>query len=94
MLTSHVYDANGLPGPFVKLNTLKYGDKIIIHAYGKKYTYEVRANTVVDPSDASVFKHEEKAWLTLVTCKEYDEATNTYKKRVAVRAVLVSVDWE
>jgi sortase (surface protein transpeptidase) len=39
-------------------------------------------------------KHEEKSWLTLVTCKDYDEKTNTYRKRVVVRAVLVSVEWE
>jgi LPXTG-site transpeptidase (sortase) family protein len=91
VLTGHVYGANGLPGPFVKLGVLKYGDKIIIHAYGRKYTYEVRSNAVVEPTDTSIFRHEEKAWLTLVTCKEYDPKTNTYKKRVVVRAVLVSV---
>jgi LPXTG-site transpeptidase (sortase) family protein len=94
VLTSHVYGSNGLPGPFVNLNTLKYGDKIVVHAYGQKYTYEVRTNTVVDPNNASVFAHEDKAWLTLVTCKEYDEKTNTYGKRVVVRAVLVAVGWE
>ena len=91
VLTGHVYGSNGLPGPFVNLNGLKYGDKIVVHAYGQKYTYEVRTNAVVDPNDASVLKHEEKAWITLVTCKEYDEKTNTYGKRVVVRAVLVSV---
>ncbi|MEP7137327.1 MAG: sortase, partial [Chloroflexota bacterium] len=94
VLTGHVYDANGLPGPFVNLNKLKYGDKFIIHAYGQKYTFEVRTNQVVDPSDLSSFKHEEKSWLTLITCKEYDAKTNTYKQRVVVRAVLVSVDWD
>jgi LPXTG-site transpeptidase (sortase) family protein len=83
--------SNGLPGPFVNLNTLKYGEKIIIRAYGQKYTFEVRSNTIVEPDDSSVFKHEEKPWLTLVTCREYDERTNSYLKRVAVRAVLVSV---
>ncbi|GAB4461397.1 MAG: hypothetical protein Kow0070_18910 [Anaerolineales bacterium] len=92
VLTGHVYGANGLPGPFVNLNKLKYGDKIIIHAYGAKYIYEVRANTIVGTSDTSIFRHEEKAWLTLVTCQEYDAKTNTYKKRVVVRAVLVSVE--
>jgi LPXTG-site transpeptidase (sortase) family protein len=92
VLTSHVYGSNGLPGPFVGLNALKYGDKIVIHAYGQKYTFEVRINQVVEPNDASIFKHEEKSWLTLVTCKEYDAGTNTYKKRVVVRAVLISVE--
>jgi LPXTG-site transpeptidase (sortase) family protein len=91
VLTSHVYLPNGLPGPFVGLNKLKYGDKIIVHAYGQKYTFEVHTNQVVTPNDTSAFKHEEKSWLTLITCKEYDQKTNTYKKRVVVRAVLVSV---
>jgi len=94
VLTGHVYDANGLPGPFVNLHKLKYGDQVIIHAYGQRYIFEVRSNQVVDPGDTTAFQHEEKSWLTLVTCKEYDEKTKTYKKRVVVRAVLVKVQWE
>ncbi|MEO8355235.1 MAG: sortase [Chloroflexota bacterium] len=94
VLTSHVYLANGLPGPFNNLNKLKFGDRIIVHAYGQKYTFEVQTNTVVLPNDQSVMKHEEKPWLTLVTCKDYDEKTQTYSRRVVVRAVLVSVAWE
>ncbi len=94
VLTSHVYDSNGLPGPFVNLNKLKYGDKVIVHAYGQKFTFEVRANTVVESNDSSVLRHEERPWLTLVTCKEYDEKSNTYRKRVVIRAVLVDVSWE
>jgi len=86
--------SNGLPGPFVYLSKLKYGDQIIVHAFGQQYTFEVRTNQVVSPSDTSAFKHEERSWLTLITCKEYDEKTNTYKKRVVVRAVLVSVAWD
>jgi LPXTG-site transpeptidase (sortase) family protein len=73
------------------LYRLKYGEKVLIHAYGQKYIFEVRSSEIVSPSDISAFKHEEKAWLTLVTCKEYDEKTNSYRKRVVVRAVLVSV---
>lgn len=91
VLTSHVYLPNGLPGPFVNLSQLKYGDRVLIHAFGQKYTFEVRTNKIVEPNDPSVLRHEEKSWLTLVTCKEYDEKTNTYRKRVVVRAVLVSV---
>ncbi|MGB8981701.1 MAG: sortase, partial [Anaerolineales bacterium] len=94
VLTGHVYLSNGLPGPFVNLNKLKFGDKIIVHAYGQKYTFEVRTNAIVEPNDQSGLKHEEKPWLTLITCKEYEEKTNTYRKRVVVRAVLVSVAWE
>lgn len=94
VLTSHVYLPNGLPGPFVGLNTLKYGDQVIVHAFGQKYTFEVRTNAVVVPDDTSALQHEERSWLTLVTCKDYDEGTNTYSKRVVVRAVLVSVTAE
>jgi LPXTG-site transpeptidase (sortase) family protein len=90
-LTAHVYDANGLPGPFVNLGSLKWGDRIIVFVNGQQYVYEVRSNVQVQPNNMNVLKHEEKAWLTLVTCKQYDEASNTYKKRVVVRAVLVNV---
>ena len=92
VITSHVYLSNGLPGPFVDLHKLKYGDQVVIHAFGQMYLFEVRSNTIVKPNDPSVFKHEERPWLTLVTCKEYDETTNTYRKRVVVRAVLISVE--
>jgi LPXTG-site transpeptidase (sortase) family protein len=94
VLTSHVYLPNGLPGPFINLDTLKYGDRVIVHAFGQKYSFEVRTNVIVEPEDTSALKHEERPWLTLVTCKDYDEKTNTYRKRVVVRAVLVSVTAE
>ena len=94
VITSHVYLSNGLPGPFVHLGQLKYGDKALIHAYGQEYTFEVRTNNVVEPNDVSAFRHEERPWLTLITCREYDEKTDTYRKRVVVRAVLLSVTGE
>ena len=94
VLTSHVYLSNGLPGPFVNLNKLKFGDKLIIHAYGEKYTFEVQVNRVVEPNDTSAFNHEEEPWLTLITCKEYDEKSKAYLQRVVVKAVLVKVTAE
>jgi len=94
VLTGHVYLSSGLPGPFVNLYKLKFDDQIIVHAYGQKYIFAVRTNTAVLPNDTSWFKHEEKSWLTLVTCRQYDAKSNTYLQRVVVRAVLVSVEWE
>jgi LPXTG-site transpeptidase (sortase) family protein len=91
VLTSHVYDADGLPGPFIDLKELRYGDQVVIHVEEQTYTFEVQTNRILDPDDLSVFEHEEQAWITLVTCKDYDEITDTYGKRVVVRAVLVSV---
>lgn len=47
---------------------------------------------LVSPGNtASITKHEELPWLTLVTCKGYDEASNSYQYRVVVRAVQVEI---
>jgi LPXTG-site transpeptidase (sortase) family protein len=94
VITGHVYLSDGEPGPFVDIHKLAYGDKIIIRAYGQKYIYEVRENKQVKPGDVSVLKGEKKAWVTLLTCQGYNEDNNTYASRVAVRAVLMTVETE
>jgi LPXTG-site transpeptidase (sortase) family protein len=92
VLTGHVYLANGKPGPFVAINTLWWGDLIIVHAGAVQYTYAVRSIAQVSPdSVSSAFKHESLPWITLMTCRGYDEASNSYQYRVLVGAVLVSV---
>lgn len=88
-LTGHVVLPDGTSGPFSKLGDLAWGDRIIVHAYGTAYTYEVRENQTISPYNMTVFRHEDDAWLTLITCKSYNELTNTYASRIAVRAVLV-----
>ena len=92
VITAHVFDSQGLPGPFVDLNKLYWGHKIIVHLNGQKYIYEVREVRIVWPEDKKVFQHEDLAWLTLITCKDYNAKTGTYAQRVAVRAVLLSVE--
>jgi LPXTG-site transpeptidase (sortase) family protein len=94
VITAHVYLPNGKPGPFLNLGTLVWGDQIIVHANGMRYIYQVRSIQAVKPSDMTAFKHEDKAWLTLITCKSYDEKSNSYKERVIVRAILVNVTEE
>lgn len=94
VLTGHVYLPDGNPGPFAALSDLEWGDKIIVHAYGSVYIYEVRQNRVVSPYSVSVLAHEEDPWLTLITCKSYNEANNTYASRIAVRAALIEVQLE
>ena len=92
VLTGHAWSPSNQPGPFVGLVNLTYGDQIKIHAFGQVYIYEVVESKVVQPSNlAAAFKHEEKSWLTLVTCENYQEKTETYASRRLVRAVLVSV---
>ncbi len=92
VLTGHVWNADNTAGPFLYINTLWWGDKIIVHAWGAQYVYEVRSVQQVSPANtAAMMKHETLPWVTLVTCRNYDEASNSYKYRVLVRAVLVEV---
>ena len=92
MLTGHVYDADGQPGPFVYLNKLWWGDQVIVHAGGAEYIYEVRSVEQVAQNDVDeMMQHEDQPWVTLVTCRGFDEASNSYLYRVLVRAVLVEV---
>lgn len=93
-LTAHVYLPNGKPGPFVQLHTLRWGDRVILHAHGQRYVYEVRSNRQVRPDDLSVLRHEEYSWLTLITCRGYNETTDNYRYRQVVRAVLIAVEPE
>jgi len=65
---------------------------VILDAYGSRYVYEVReVDRFVAPDDENVIPHEEISWLTLITCRGYDEAAGSYRWRVVVRAVLVDV---
>ena len=89
VLTSHVYLADGSPGPFVHLSSLLWGDRILVHAYGSTYTYEVRTIKAVKPDDTSVLAHRDGAWITLLTCQDYAPSAHVYLKRLAVSAVLI-----
>jgi LPXTG-site transpeptidase (sortase) family protein len=91
VLTAHVVGADGKPSVFSGLKHLGIGEYIFIYSSGYRYTYEVVSNAYVQPNDSSVMKHEEKSYLTLITCDSYDETKGTYLRRVAVRAELVDV---
>lgn len=92
-ITAHIYDSNGNPGLFIDLETLKWGDKVLVNAYGQTYEYEVRSiEKHVHPEDTSaIFKPEEFPWLTLITCKGYDPESDSYQWRVVVRAVQTGI---
>ena len=80
------------PGPFAGLKDLKYGDQVKVHAFGQVYTYEIRESLLISPTNsAAMLKHEDKSWLTLITCEDYKVASETYSNRRLVRAVLVNV---
>jgi LPXTG-site transpeptidase (sortase) family protein len=94
VITAHVVLPSGLPGPFADLKALRFGDQVVIHAWGLRHTYEIQDVDLVSPSDRQVFRHEQQSWLTLVTCHGYDEREASYRWRVAARAVLVGIDAE
>ena len=92
MLVGHVWNADNTIGPFDNIDTLSWGDKVIIHAWGAQYVYEVRTEQQVGPgSTAAMLKHETLPWVTLVTCRGYDEPKGDYTYRILVRAVLVEM---
>lgn len=95
VITAHVWDSLNKPGPFANVKDLQYGDQVKIHAFGQVYTYEIRESKSVSPRNTlSVFKHEERSWITLVTCEGYRSESGEYTYRRVVRAVLVSVTTE
>jgi len=91
VLTAHAVNADGKPGTFSALKYLGVGEYIFVYDSGYRFTYKVISNQYVQPDDVTVLKHEEKSYLTLITCDNYDERTGRYLRRVAVRAVLVDV---
>jgi LPXTG-site transpeptidase (sortase) family protein len=91
VITGHVYLADGSPGPFIDLHTLKWGDRVIIHAWGQDYLYEVRSVIKTTPDDPILFNHEDLDWITLITCQGFDEESGTYRWRIAVRGVLIKI---
>jgi LPXTG-site transpeptidase (sortase) family protein len=93
VLTGHVWNADNTPGVFAGIKNLKYGDRFTIRAYGQTYVYEVRENTWLWGASRvdKVFQHEEKDWVTLLTCEGYNPLSGKYLSRRIARAVLVEV---
>lgn len=92
VLTGHNSLPDGSPGPFARLQEARWGDEIYLFAWGQKYVYQVRSVDLVSQDDRSAFRQESLDWITLITCKDYDETTDAYQSRLVVRAVLVRVE--
>jgi len=92
VLMGHSTNADGKLGIFSKLKALGVGEYIFVDNSGYRYLYKVVSNKSVLPNDIRVLQHEEKAFLTLITCDKYDAKSSTYQIRIVVRAVLVAVE--
>ena len=91
-LVGHAYLPDGEPGPFASLQQIRNADFVIIHAWGQKYTYQVRSISHVNPSRLDVLNHEDKSWLTLITCDGYNSITEQFQRRLVVRAIFVGIE--
>ncbi len=91
-ITGHAWLADGTPGPFVNLHTLHWGNEIVLHAWGQRHVYQVRTVQQVAADDMSVLGHKEEDWITLITCKGFDEDSGEYQWRTVVQAVLMRVE--
>lgn len=89
VIVGHVFTADGQPGPMNKLETLQWGDQILVQNGNETLVYAVTSVAYVKPNDPSIFKHSDTSVLTLVTCKGYNEVTGHYNWRVVVKAKLV-----
>ena len=90
-IAGHKVLPSGEAGPFADLHRLGYGDRIVIHGWGQLYLYEIRQVDRVQAQDLSVLAHEELPWLTLITCRDFDENSGLYPWRTIVRAVQVDI---
>jgi LPXTG-site transpeptidase (sortase) family protein len=91
VIMSHVVTHYGSNGPFARLYALEPGDYIFVTSFGRQYIYTVRWTKNVAPDDISVLAHEDKPVLTLMTCSEYNDQTQTYDGRLVVHAELIAV---
>lgn len=95
VITGHVWNADNQPGIFVDLRTLKFGDRVRIHAWGDVYTYQVAVNRRVSPlAPKAILEHKDADWITLFTCESFGEYWGDYGYRRMVQAVLVDVSPE
>jgi LPXTG-site transpeptidase (sortase) family protein len=92
VITGHVWGADNLPGIFVDLKQLSYGDEVRIHAWGQVYSYQVQESRLISPYvPGLVLEHKDSDWLTLLTCEDYAAFWEGYGYRRVVQAVLVDV---
>lgn len=83
-----LYNTKDYKTIFTYLPSLDKGDKLITHANGVDYEYEVFDMFVVEPDQVSVLEQKyDASYITLITCVP----PGTYWKRLVVRAKLTKL---
>ena len=91
-LAGHVTVAGLGDGPFRHLDELLAGEVVILYTEKKMYTYNVRESRITDDGDMSVTLASDNPQITLITCTEWDQASQTYLKRLVVFADLIRTE--
>jgi LPXTG-site transpeptidase (sortase) family protein len=91
VLAGHVTLRGGIKGPFHYLEQLSMGTQVLVYTERNLYTYVVREQVVVEPTDMYVTYATDKPQLTLLTCSVWDSAKRTYTKRQVAFADLIAV---
>ena len=90
VIAGHINLPDGTSGPFANIGQLQWGDEISLSLDGVEYTYEVREVYQTTPDDLDVLERSnDYAWLTLVTCSEYDITNQAYQYRTIIVAIMV-----
>lgn len=86
VLAGHVESASGAPGPFAHLFEAQEGDLVILREGGREAYYSVTAIRRAEPDDISYVAQDGKHRITLITCTDWDYASESYLGRLIVIA--------
>ena len=90
VISGHLYDAEGLPGIFINLEQLEFGDLIKLCFGENEMSYRVVETYYTFWDDTqSVLQSEDESRLTLFTCRDYNKLTGKYDARFVVKAAEV-----
>jgi sortase A len=89
VLAAHNVLPSGADGPFKRLSELRAGDIVVVYAGEQAFRYRIAARKIVQPSDVEVVYPTEEPTLTLMTCANWDKATQSYSGRLVVIGHLV-----
>jgi LPXTG-site transpeptidase (sortase) family protein len=91
-LAGHVTVAGYGDGPFRYLDEVPVGEVIILYTERNIYTYQVRETLITTADDMSVTYPTENPQVTLITCVDWDDETESYLNRLIVYADLVRIE--